>query len=205
MVELLVVIAIIMILSAILLPALNSARDKVKDISCRSNLKQIALGFNMYSNDNKNYYPKAYDGAGTWGVSRYWVDTLKEYVSANYGASAPYYANSVYECKADKDRKIGGTEITSYIYVYVFWSNYSTIDVFVPRITTPGSVGIITDGWLACAAPSEVRADVEGGRTSGSRLRPRHSFKTNILYCDGHVYFYKTAMGQSLKSFFEVK
>ena len=54
LIELLIVIAIIAVLSAMLLPALNSAREKAKAITCISNMKQSSLCIAQYSNDNND-------------------------------------------------------------------------------------------------------------------------------------------------------
>jgi prepilin-type N-terminal cleavage/methylation domain-containing protein/prepilin-type processing-associated H-X9-DG protein len=57
LIELLVVIAIIAILAAILFPVFGRARENARRSSCQSNLKQIGLGLQQYTQDYDEYYP----------------------------------------------------------------------------------------------------------------------------------------------------
>jgi len=74
--ELLVVIAIIAILMAILMPALQRAREQGKRAVCLSNLKQLALAWSVYADENDD---KIVNGAaGFSDVKTSWADHANE-------------------------------------------------------------------------------------------------------------------------------
>lgn len=57
LIELLVVIAVIAIMAALLLPALAKTKEQARGTVCRSNMKQLALAFLMYAEDNDDTFP----------------------------------------------------------------------------------------------------------------------------------------------------
>ena len=79
MIQLLVVIAIIAILAGMLLPALNSARERGRTISCAANFKQVGLALSMYGGENNDYLTPYQTGGGT-----YWITLLKPYLGIEY-------------------------------------------------------------------------------------------------------------------------
>jgi len=97
LIELLVVIAIIAILAAILFPVFAKAREKARQISCTSNLKQIALAVNMYAQDfDENFPPKGIYRPDTSS----WVPWQT--------VVAPYVKNGAHTGSATGDTNYGG-------------------------------------------------------------------------------------------------
>jgi prepilin-type N-terminal cleavage/methylation domain-containing protein/prepilin-type processing-associated H-X9-DG protein len=104
LIELLVVIAIIAILAAILFPVFAQARAKARGISCLSNVRQLTLGMNMYTQDYDETYPQwHWDTSYNGGTGIYQPGNIpaatNDATTLWFNAIYPYVKNAqLYNC-----------------------------------------------------------------------------------------------------------
>jgi prepilin-type N-terminal cleavage/methylation domain-containing protein/prepilin-type processing-associated H-X9-DG protein len=200
LIELLVVIAIIAIIAAILFPVFASAREKARQTSCLSNLKQIGLGALMYAQD----YDERMIGTELGEEPEYfWGDMIQPYAKNRQILTCPSESNKV----QFSDPVAGFPDGIS-----VEWSyHYAVNDVkdaqgngigaaFQPlaAFTLPAETLFIVDGWPAASEPDEndtperheirwVLGSRDAVHNAGDDGNPRHQSGFNFVACDGHA------------------
>jgi len=167
LIELLVVIAIIAILASILFPVFAKAREKARQTTCLSKIRQIAVAAQMYNQDNNG---KFVAGSG-------WDTTLGSYLGNN---------STMFSCPSDSNEGVD-----SYGYSGMLLRADGT-GVNESVITAPTEVGIVCD-----ASPSKSYGNGgilgNGGLNDAATFavipEPRHSGGTVVGYADGHAKF----------------
>ncbi len=178
LIELLVVIAIIAILAAMLLPALNRARERARSITCTSNLKQIGQMMALYLSDSGDItMPSGMQS----GLQQYfWQDylyaishgkELKKNIAFDYAAAK---ANSCFQCPNGPAEN--GTQ-KQYGINSFFASDHMTRSVL--RIREPGARVMAADH---ISVRVNARADIAANPNPF-----RHNEGLNIVFADGHV------------------
>jgi prepilin-type N-terminal cleavage/methylation domain-containing protein/prepilin-type processing-associated H-X9-DG protein len=197
LIELLVVIAIISILASMLMPVFSRARAKGRQTACLSNVKQLLLACQMYSQDYDEFYPRGEQNGEQWHEIIY-----------------PYTHNKqILRCADRKDRYVG--------YGYNWLASGVTVGQFFDASNKiimcdvpPEALGITVnapgDEWWANDPGNDI-CNASGGTVAVGGEDPndnsfrainrpqRHNDGLNFGYADGHAKWAKEEQVDSAK------
>jgi prepilin-type N-terminal cleavage/methylation domain-containing protein/prepilin-type processing-associated H-X9-DG protein len=194
LIELLVVIAIIAILAAILFPVFAKAREKARQASCMSNLKQLSLAMLMYAQD--------YDERLT--ISWYTPNDDNGYVWAD--AIVPYMKNlQILDCPSAQIRAFRNGFLNNYGFYGInrgnlcygydvsYWGGTAgsasgpaanpPAGLALAQINRPAQCILLLDSWGGFEAAEQY--DIPAWHMDINNYR--HNSQVNVAFCDGHV------------------
>ncbi len=186
LIELLVVIAIIAILAAILFPVFARAREKARQASCQSNLKQIMLSWIMYAQDydelaNRCWIVNPATGDGSpWGSGIKYGDVLNPYIKND----------QLWLCPSRKTQSIGsGVALRRWGYgINCAWMN----GVELARVPRPAEKIVFADACRNDWRVNPVNTAYSNhcptqDQAAGYEKTLGHNGGRNYGFMDGHV------------------
>jgi len=185
LIEMLLVILIISILAGLLLPAIGSAREKGRRITCANNLRQIGLGMMSYAGDYGNHLPNAatcnFNGINvTWDL---------------YLATNGYTSASTFHCSDDRVTRTGGGTPRSYA---IGAGNNGTLSYYCiqgsrltcPYLTNSSTIAIATERWDPTAIIGSTAGKMHYFATSNDVITTHVTtpkWSCNYLFMDFHA------------------
>jgi len=210
LIELLVVIAIIAILAAILFPVFARAREKARQASCLSNLKQIGLAFMMYAQDYDECWGfttwyDCYDTSNNWRPGAMgWAISLQPYIKNRQMLVCPSDAEKAcfskpggnqgyfpmlqaagYNPASDTQPDLAAAFPLSYAAnVYLGWSQNANA---MAQIQNPARCFLVSESGKGSYAYSVWYMYPGYGTPTRWEAGARHNEGRNYTFCDGHA------------------
>jgi prepilin-type N-terminal cleavage/methylation domain-containing protein/prepilin-type processing-associated H-X9-DG protein len=208
LIELLVVIAIIAILAALLLPALQVAKQAAKRIGCANNLKQLGTAHELYMDDwngtlahsTRDEYITGGSATGVNGIYFSWANKIAPYLGYNYAGSNVFEAKArpsfkgqfgnVFTCAENPQGSFNGQYSSFGVNAYLgaVANGLCQYPAYkISKFTRPEGKAFLFDG-LGYRTRDQDFHTVYHAATDVAGLDPRHSMRlVNVLFLDGHV------------------
>lgn len=191
LIELLVVIAIIAVLAAILFPVFARAREKARQASCLSNVRQILTAILSYTQDNDETLPDASYGSGAYQ----WPQAV-----------APYVKNwQIFLCPSDPGRTLVANQgaAGSTLSYALSTAYFAGSGVFAPHPVSANGPNARPLAQIPDASGTVLTCEYTGTANVGwsgiatqppdlaAFLGPRHHDGVNVGFVDGHAKWLK--------------
>ncbi len=196
LIELLVVIAIIAILAAILFPVFAKAREKARQTSCLSNLKQLGLAVMQYAQDYDEMLPIYYYNTGVSGAITYPGGGTNSAMMW-YCAIYPYAKNmQLFQCPSNSYRWNG-----NYTGRMCYGYNLQISGRALATLTAPAETAVLADVYEDPGASSQTYyfttqpVLTSGGPPIRTCISDLHNNGANIALADGHAKWFSVRLG----------